>query len=142
MKLHEFHIGDRRPRPVGHRHAVARGDVGIAGVEIHLARPPGGQQGDRGEESMDRQGIRIQYVGAETAIALGSPGPMSGQEIDRTMVLEKCDSGMGGGAVQQGLLDFAARGIPMVENPALGMPAFPGEVITEFRFSGPFAAVE
>ena len=48
VELDEFHVADPGPGPVGHGDAVARGDVRVAGVEIDLAHPPGGQEGDGG----------------------------------------------------------------------------------------------
>ena len=50
VELHEFHVGDGGPGPVGHGDAVAGGHVRVAGVQVDLAGAAAGQQGDGGEE--------------------------------------------------------------------------------------------
>ena len=67
-ELHEFHVGDARPGPVGDGDAVAGGDVGVAGVEVDLAGPAGGEHGDRGAEGDDLVAGDVEDVGAEAAI--------------------------------------------------------------------------
>ena len=52
VELHEFHVGDGGPRPIGHGHSVSRSDVGIARVEVDLAGTAAGEQGDGGEKEI------------------------------------------------------------------------------------------
>ncbi len=42
VKLDELHVGDLRPRPVGHGNPICRSDVGIRGDQIDLAGAAGG----------------------------------------------------------------------------------------------------
>ena len=57
-----------RAGAVGHRHAVAGGDVGVARVEVDLARAAGGEQRDAREEALDAPRRGVEHVGAEHAV--------------------------------------------------------------------------
>ena len=65
VKLDEFHVADAGPGPVGDGHAVAGGDIRVAGIEIDLAGAAGGQQDDGGDEGVDLAGGGIEDVGAQ-----------------------------------------------------------------------------
>ncbi len=58
MKLDEFQVGHGGPGPIAHGDAVAGGDIGIAGIQIDLAGPAGGQQRDLGIEGLTRSARR------------------------------------------------------------------------------------
>ncbi len=70
VELHEFHVGDGGPGPVGHGNAVAGGHVRVAGVQVDLAGAAAGQQGDLGGEGHDRIVVDVQDVGAQAAVLL------------------------------------------------------------------------
>jgi hypothetical protein len=110
MELHELHVGEGGTGAEGHRHAVARSDVGIARVEVDLARAAGREQRDGRLEDMDLAGVRVEDVGAQRAIALGATRLVGGDDVDRAMVLEEMDPGMRARAGQQRALDLAPRG--------------------------------
>ncbi len=68
MKLDEFHVGDGRPGPVGHGHAVAGRDVRIGRVKIYLAAAARGQHDTARGEGFDHAAVLVQHVGAQAAI--------------------------------------------------------------------------
>jgi hypothetical protein len=87
MELHELHVGDPTARAPGHGDAVAGGDVGVAGVEIDLVGPAGGQHHEAGEEGLDLPVAEIEDIGAQTAM-LAMSRQMSGRdEIDGDVLL-------------------------------------------------------
>ena len=130
MKLDELHVADARPRPIGHGHAVAGGDVGIGRVKIDLAAPAGGQQHGAGGEGLDVVAIFVQDVGAQAAVgrALVARQLAGGNEINGDMILKHLDVGMFGHGGQQGAFDLAARHILGVEDAPFGVPAFAAQI--------------
>ena len=74
VELHEFHVRERGAGAVRHRHAVARGDVGVARVEVDLAGAARREQRDRRRERVHLACRGFEDVGAERAVRLGAAG--------------------------------------------------------------------
>ena len=135
VELDELHVGDHGPGPVGHGHPVAGGDVGIAGVEVDLADPAGGQQGDAGQEGVHLAGGFIEDIGPQAGfVGFGhhpalAHHPFQGDEIDAHVVFEDPDTGVGQDLLRQDALHFGAGHVLGVDDPAPGVAAFPAEVV-------------
>ena len=53
MELHELHVGNRCPGPIGHRHSVAGRDVRVGRVKIDFAATASGQDDARRDKGLD-----------------------------------------------------------------------------------------
>ena len=87
VELDELHVRERGAGAIGHRHPVARGDVGVARVEVDLARAAGGEQRHARLERHDLA-LRIEHVGADRARCTGPAELLRGEQIDTAVVLE------------------------------------------------------
>ena len=135
VELDEFHVADPGPGPVGHGDAVPRGDVRVAGIEIDLAHPPGGQEGDGGRKGVHLPGQGVQDVGPQTRL-LGvghhrAPAhqALAGDEVHPHVVFEDPDVGVGQDLLRQDALHFGPGHVLGVNHPAVGMAAFPAQII-------------
>ncbi len=128
MELHELHVRNRRPRPPRHRDAVARGDVGVGGVEVHLAAPAGGEDRAQRAEGFHLAGVLVEHVRAEAAVFRGEAELGAGDEVHGHVAFEHGDVRLFGDGAQQGALDLAAGGVVGMEHAAAGMTALAGEV--------------
>ena len=118
VELEELHVGERGACPVRHRHPVSRRDVGIAGVQVDLARPSGGEESGARSEALHVSILDIEHVGAESAIRARQPRAAGRQQIDGAVVFQQGDVRMRAGPGQKRALDLPSRGIPVVEDPA------------------------
>ena len=138
MELDELHVADHGPGPIGHGHPVAGGDVGVAGIEIDLADPAGGQQGDAGRKGVHLAGLLVEDIGPQAGpLRLGhfpalTHHPLQGDEIDPHVVLEDPDVGMGQDLLGQDALHFGAGHVLGVNDPAAGVAALPAQVVAVF----------
>ena len=136
VELHELHVGQARTRAVRHRHAVTRGDVGVGGVEVDLARTTSREQHDARLEELDLLRRDIEHVGSEDAVVAGQARLACGQQVDRAMVLEQAHVGMRAGTFEQSAFDFAAGRVAVMQDPALRVAALAAEVERGARFAG------
>jgi len=126
VELVELHVGDARPRPVGHCHPVAGRDVGVGGVQVDLSRAAGGQDRHPGEEGLDLPG-GMQHVRPEApGLPVGTP-PVE-DEVDRRRVGKELDSRAVVARSKQCALDLPAGDVPGVDDAAPGVSTLPAEV--------------
>ena len=132
VELDEFHVGDRRPRPVRQRDSVSRGDVGVARVQVHFPRTPGGEDRHVRHESVDLAGPPVQHVGAEHLV---DPRVVEGgelltrDEVDRRVVLVDPDPGVLPGPDEERPFHFAPRQVLCVEDPPCRVSPLAMEVV-------------
>jgi len=123
MELHELHVRDGGAGPVRHRHAIARGHVGVRGVEIDLASAAGGEEGDRRQEAVDQVGARVEHVGAEAAVRSRHAAAASGDQVHPQVLLEEGDVGVRARPLEERALELTPGGIAVVEDAAAGVAA-------------------
>ncbi len=118
VELDEFHVADPGPGPVGHGDAVAGGDVRVAGIEIDLAHPAGGQEGDGGRKGVHLAGQGVEDVGPQTGL-LGvghhrAPAhqALAGDEVHAHVVFEDPDVGVGQDLLRPGCAPLRRRSCP------------------------------
>jgi hypothetical protein len=128
MKLHELHVGQRCARAVRHRHPVARGDVGIACVQVHLPGAAGGQERDVSEKTLNLAALLVEHVGSQRAILAAEAGAVHGHQIHRAVGLEQRDLGVSAHAPQQHAFDFAPSGVAVMQNTPVAVAALAAEV--------------
>ena len=87
MELHHLHVGDLGPGPPADSHAVARGDVWIAGVEIDLAAAPGGEDRPWRADGEYLSRLLVEQVGADAAVASGEGEATRRDEVDEVRPL-------------------------------------------------------
>ena len=80
-----------RARAPGHRHAVARRDVGIGRVEINFPATAGREDQPIGADRFDLAGCFIEHVNAETTIFRREAEFAGGDQIDRHVIFEQLD---------------------------------------------------
>ena len=92
MELHHLHVADFGARAIGHRDAVAGGDVGVGRELVDLAGSARRQHHRRGGEGFDPACLGVQYVQAEHPVFVGPDraetqlGPRD--QIDREVMLQ------------------------------------------------------
>ena len=128
VELHVRHPTAGTPR---HGDAVAGGAVGIAGVEIDLARAAGGERHARRLEHLHPARVAVEDIGAEGAIAVAAEA-RCGDHVDGDAAGEDADAGMPAGVLDQRGGDGAARVVGHVQHAATGVAAFAGEVWVSF----------
>ena len=127
MKLDELHIGDRTARAPGHGDPVAGRDVWIAGVEIDLACPTGGQYAPGGAHGYDGIGFAVQHIGANAAIGRG-PELAQRDEVNGDVPVEQVDVRMCADTVEEGGFDGKPGCVIGMHHAAHAVPPFAGEV--------------
>ena len=87
VELDELHVRECGAGAIGHRHSVARGDVGIARVEIDLARAAGGEQR---HARLERHhcSVRVEHIRADRARGAAPTELGRDEQIDAAVVLE------------------------------------------------------
>ena len=128
MKLHELHVGHPATGTPGHGDAIPGGDIRVAGVEIDLAGPAGGDDHEPGEQGLDLAAGLVEDIGTQTPVELEAQLPRA-EEVHGDVTLEKPDIVAGAGPALQGGLHLLARGIRGVNDATVAMPPLPGEVI-------------
>ena len=114
-----------------HGDAVARADVRVGGVLVHLGGPAGGQRHEAGADHLDLLGVAIPDIGSQYLVARQTQ-LAGGDEIDRVEALHQLDVGVGAHLVDQGELHRLAGGVGRVEDAAMAVAPFPGQVIVGF----------
>ena len=90
MELVELEVGDRRARPIRHRDAVARRDIGIGGVEIDLAGAARRQHRGARNHFADFVSAAVERIDAPACVRL-SRGGILDQQIDRDVIFQSAD---------------------------------------------------
>ena len=132
VELDEFHVGDRRPGAVRQRDSVSRGDIGVARVQVHLSRTPGGEYRHVRHEGVDRAGRPVEHIGAEHLV---DPRVVEGgellprYEVDRRVVLVDPDPGVLPGAEEERPFHLAPRQVLRVEDPPRRVSPLAMEVV-------------
>ena len=109
MELAELHVRDPGSRAPGHGHAVARGDVGVGGVEVGLGPAARGQDRGLGQERVDFAGGRIEGVGPES---LGA----AGEQVHAVVALVERDARRAAGLGGESALDLVAGQVGGVQD--------------------------
>jgi hypothetical protein len=87
VELDELHVRHLRPRPVRHRHPVARRDRRVGGVAVDLAAAARGQHHRAREDRHRLPRLRVQHQQAAAALAQ-RPRVRRRQQVDRGGVLQ------------------------------------------------------
>ncbi len=127
MELNELHVGDIGASSPCHGNSIAGRDIRVAGIEVDLAGAPGGNHHGAGPESLNALAAAIENVGAHDT-HMGLPDFGACDQIHCIAVLKKGDIGVLSCMLLQRGLDGAPRGICGMDDAAMGMPAFPGQV--------------
>jgi len=135
MELHEFHVADFEARAPGHGDAVARGDVGIAGVEVDLAGAAGGQQRVRRAHGEDFVRGPVEEIGADAGVVARHLQPAGRDQVDRQGVFEHLHGGLPADARGQDADDFRAGEIAAVQDAPDGMAAFAAQIVFRVGFA-------
>ena len=129
VELHHFHVRHPRPRPPGHRDPVARGTARRGGKEIDA--PCAARCYDRGARDMrdDLAAAFVQRIGAPDP-ARSRIGDLvaAGDQIDAALPRQQRDIGVFLRCLEQRGLHRPAGRIVHMDDPAMRMPAFTGEV--------------
>ena len=128
MKLHELHVGHPATGAPGHGDAIPSGDVRVTGIEVDLAGPAGGNDHEAGEQGLDLAAGLVEDIGPQTAVELEAQLARA-KQINGDVALEELDVVPGAGPPLEGGLHFLARGVRGVDDAAMAMPPFPGEMI-------------
>ena len=72
--------------------------------------------------------VDVEHVGADHPVGAGRARLAGGQQVDGAVVLEQRDARVRAGALDQHPLDLGAGGVPVVQDPAVGVAALAGEV--------------
>ena len=116
------------PGAPGHRHAVARGDVGVGRVEVDLAAAAGGEDHAQRAEGFHLAAVLVEHVSAQAAVFRGETELGARDEVHGHVAREQDDVGVLGHRVEQGALDLAAGGVLRVEHAAAGVASLAREV--------------
>ena len=131
MELHEFHVGYIGAGPPADRNSISGRNVGVAGVQVDLAGSTGRQHGELGAEGHHFPVLLVKDIGSEAAV--GSHFLVEclglGDQVDSDMVLVKGDVRMFECSLDQRSFDFPAGGILGMQDPAVTVPAFAGQVV-------------
>ncbi len=128
VELHELHVRDATARAPGHGDPVAGRDVGVARVEVHLARAAGGQHHEAGRHGADPAGGDVEQVGADAALGPAA-ARRGGDEVYGDVVLEQRRVRPGAQLVDEGVLDLEPGGVGGVDDPAMAVPALARQVV-------------
>ena len=132
VELDEFHVAHPAARTPSGGDAVASGGVGVGGVEVDLARAAGGQDGVGRLEGLDQILLNVEHVGAMAAAGRARRRALAelgvGDQVHQHVVFEEVNVGRGAGALAQRLLHGGAGGVGGVDDAAVAVTAFAGEV--------------
>ena len=132
VKLDELHVRDPAACAPGHRDPVSRRGVRIRGVEVDLARAPGGEHGVARREADHMVVFDVQHVGAQAAF-LGPADLVADDQVDRNVVFEDRNVGVGKDLLAKRLLDCGTGRVGGVDDAPVRVSAFAGEVVANRR---------
>ena len=127
VELVELQVGDPAARAPGHRNAVAARTVGVAGIEVDLGGAARGENGEACAIGIDFTAGAVQYVGAQAAFARQAQA-FFGDQVDGDALLQQLDVGALAGLIEQGLENRGPGGIGSVNDSAMAVAAFAGQV--------------
>ncbi len=130
MELIEFQIGHPAARTPGHGDAITAGAIGVTGVEVDLGRAARGENGEACAVGVDFAAGAIEHIGPEAAFAVQAQA-FFGDQVNGDALLQQFDVGALAGLVEQGLEDCRASGIGGVDDAAVAVAAFTGQVKLE-----------
>ena len=131
VELDEFHVRHPAACAPGHGDAVAGGRIGVGGVQVDLAGPTRGQHRAPGCNGQHSAAGGVLHVHAQAA-RLGLGVELAGvDQVDGAVMFQQGDVGMGADALFQRHLNRVAGGIGGVDDAALAVAAFAGEVIAQ-----------
>ena len=128
MELHELHVRDLRARAPRERHAVARGRVGVAGIEVDLAATARGKDGIGRTDGVDLARARIEHVRAHAAAGAGQAEAARGDQLDHHRLLAHVDRRLPLERADHGRLALLSGDVARVEDAPHGVPALAAEV--------------
>ena len=128
VELVELHVGNTAPRPPGHGNSVSRSAVRIGGIAIRLGGAAGSDDGEPGSKQFHMIVFEIQDVGADATVA-GKCKLAVGNQIHSHPAGFQVNIRPGLGLARQGGGNRVAGGIGGVDNPAMAMATFSGQVV-------------
>ncbi|MNO74037.1 hypothetical protein D3C76_650220 [compost metagenome] len=128
VELQVRHPAAGAPR---HGDAVPRAHVRVGGVLVHLGGAAGGQCHETGADHLDLLDVAVPDIGAEHPVAR-QVQLAGGDEVDRVEALHQADVGVGADLIDQGELHRLAGGVRRVEDAAMAVTPFSGQVIVGF----------
>ena len=128
VELDELHVRDLRARAPGEGHAVARRDVGIAGIEVDLAAAARREDRVRGTHGVDLVRRLVEHVRAHTAVGALQAEAARDDEVDHDRLLAHVEDGMLPQRADHRGLALLAGDVARVENAAHGVAALAAEV--------------
>ncbi len=128
VELQVRHPAAGAPR---HGDAVPGADVRVGGVLVHFGGATGGQRHETGADHLDLLGVAVPDIGAQYPVARQTQ-LAGGDEIDRVEALHQLDVGVSAHLIDQGELHCLAGGIGRVEDAAMAVAPFAGQVIVGF----------
>ena len=129
MELDELEVGQVGAGPVRHRHAVARRDIRIGGIGVDLPAAPGRDHDPVRQAGAARERFPLQDPGPDHAagVVAGQADFPAQDQVHPQMILIDPDIGFGAAGFEQARLQFAAGQVGGVQDPVMGMAAFPPE---------------
>ncbi len=129
MELDEFHVGDARPGAPAHGDPVAGGDVRVGGVQVHLARAAGGEDGRARRDRPHVPCADVEHVGAERPVGAACVAQLARcDKVDRDVPLEDLDVGVALHLPDERLLHRAAGGVRGMHDAPVAVAALAREV--------------
>ena len=133
VELDELHVLDLRAGAPREGDAVARRDVGVAGVEVDLAAAARRQHGVGRTDRVDLVRLLVEHVGADAAVRPLHADALRDDEVDDDRVLVRLDLGVAAQGAEHRGLALLARDVARVEDAPRRMAAlaaeFPGAVL-------------
>ena len=91
VELHELHVRHPAAGTPGHGDAVTGRHIGVAGIEIDLVGPAGGQHHEAGQKGLHPARGQVQDIGAEAAMRAGLADVPRGDQVHGDMLLMEAD---------------------------------------------------
>ena len=140
MELDELHVGDGGSRAPGHRHPVARRDVGVRRVKIDLPAAARSEDQPVGPNRLDVTRDLVEHVSAEATVLGGESKFPRRNQIDGHVMFQQLHPGRRVELAQQRLLDLKAGHVLHMQDPSFRMATLPPEI--GLAMPGDFAIVK
>ena len=132
VKLVEFEVGHATAGAPGHSNTIAGGDIRIGGVLIDFRRPAGGQH-----HGFRAAGLNLFFIPVPDPGANHTPCPrqadfIGNDQIDGVTPLQNTNIGVRKRLANQRRFHRFTGGIGSVEDTAMAMAAFTGQVVALF----------
>ena len=133
VELVELQVRHPAAGAPGHGDPVAAGTVRVAGIEVDLGRPAGGQRGEAGAKGVDLAAGTVEHIGPQAALAGLAQAPF-GDQVDRHALFQKLDVRALAGLLQQRGENRRASGVGRVDDAPVAVAALAGQVELEAAF--------